>query len=180
MIVSPVINDVSLPKCLVYKKIWASIHYWTQDSSQLVPDYLKYTYKLVEQMWHDNVFINKTYYTKTVTICKKLLTINCGSHSVTWFIVIASLMISISSPGTMPLEWVCRCTCISVIKSYEFPSCLLNVQEQTILKLFIYQLLTINKLIRYKTWWNAAWINILPVGLLYCRCAICDVKWQVV
>ena len=120
MIVSPVINDVSLPKCLVCKKIWASIHYWAQDSSLLVPDYLKYTYKLVEQMWHDNVFINKTYYTKAVTICKKLLTINCGSHSVTWFIVIASLMISIISPGTMPLEWVCRCTCISVIKSSEF------------------------------------------------------------
>ena len=133
MIVSPVINDVSLPKCLVYKKIWAFIHYWTQDSSQLVPDYLKYTYKLVEQMWHDNVFINKTYYTKTVAICRKVLTINCRSHSVTWFTVIALLMISISSPGTMPLEWVCRCTCISVIKSYEFRSCLLNVQEQTIL-----------------------------------------------
>ena len=30
----------------------ASIHYWTHESSSIVPDYLKYTYKLFEWMWH--------------------------------------------------------------------------------------------------------------------------------
>ena len=35
-----------------------------------------------------------------MAIGKKLTTINCGPYSVTWFIVTASLLISISNTGT--------------------------------------------------------------------------------
>ena len=50
---------------------------------------------------HDKIFVNMTYYSKAVAIGKKLLTSNCSPHSVTWFIVFASLLINISNTFTI-------------------------------------------------------------------------------
>ena len=67
---------------------------------------------------------------------KDLITINCGSHGVTWFIVITSLLISISNTGTIRrgIEMYI------FTKSSEFRSCLLSVHEQTTLKLIVEQI----------------------------------------
>ena len=81
IIVSLIGTDESLLTCFVYQNIKAFIHHWTHDSSWLVPDHLQYADKLVECIWHDNIFINMTCYSKAVANCKKSPTIKFGPHS---------------------------------------------------------------------------------------------------
>ena len=52
-------------------------------------------------MTHNNIVVNMTYHSKAVARGKKLPTSNCSPHSVSWFIVIASLLINITNTVTI-------------------------------------------------------------------------------